>query len=46
MLLYLLNNAGDLTLSAKLYELELAFEETDAFAWLTKHAGSFGFEMS
>ncbi|WP_338924995.1 D-alanyl-D-alanine carboxypeptidase family protein (plasmid) [Pseudomonas silesiensis] len=24
----------------------MAFEETDAFAWLTKHAGSFGFEMS
>ncbi|WP_274644705.1 M15 family metallopeptidase [Pseudomonas serbica] len=27
-------------------DLEQAFEETEAFKWLTKHAGSFGFEMS
>lgn len=27
-------------------DLEQAFEETDAFLWLTKNAASFGFEMS
>jgi D-alanyl-D-alanine carboxypeptidase len=27
-------------------DLEQAFEDTEAFVWLTKHAQSFGFEMS
>lgn len=27
-------------------DLEPEFEETDAFAWLTMHAGDYGFEMS